>query len=110
MGSHQRRQARKVVAVLALKCVLTCLQGLLTNSMESEPWFIGVVCMYCLVGVTNLQRIRFYAYAVNLMWGYVACRLVHAGAFLFAVRQPVRSFSWAGSVLCIAGMAVLALF
>lgn len=163
-NAHQRRQARKVVAVLALKCVLTCLlmartrvmrqsfertanggksweedqsmpawamsvlkvvlgafgptpgdaflprlQGLLTNSMESEPWFIGVVCMYCLVGATNLQRINFYAHAVQLMWGYVACRLVHAAAFLLAVRQPVRAFSWAGSVLCIVGMAVLCL-
>eukprot|EP00443_Scrippsiella_acuminata_P095661 CAMPEP_0115467258 /NCGR_PEP_ID=MMETSP0271-20121206/50348_1 /TAXON_ID=71861 /ORGANISM="Scrippsiella trochoidea, Strain CCMP3099" /LENGTH=183 /DNA_ID=CAMNT_0002894273 /DNA_START=64 /DNA_END=612 /DNA_ORIENTATION=+ len=44
---------------------LTRLQGLVANTMETEPWFIGLAVAYGLRGVTSIYAVK---YAQKLMW------------------------------------------
>jgi len=70
---------------------LARLQGLVANTMETEPWFLGLAIAYGLRGVSSIYAVR---YAQPLMWAFLGGRLVHAAAFISAVRQPVRALGW----------------
>uniref|UniRef100_A0A6U6X3Z1 Glutathione transferase n=1 Tax=Zooxanthella nutricula TaxID=1333877 RepID=A0A6U6X3Z1_9DINO len=85
--------------------LLRC-QGLVANSQETEPWFMGLAVAYGLRGVTNIYAAR---HAQNLMWAFLVARALHAGIYLAGVRQPFRAACWKAATFSMVFLAVVAL-
>jgi uncharacterized MAPEG superfamily protein len=104
--------------VSLIKCMLVCvgpvpsegflarLQGLVSNTMETEPWFMGLAVAYGLKGVTSVYAVK---YAQKLMWAFLAGRVVHAIAFLLALPQPSRALGFLVAKFSLLGLAVVTL-
>jgi len=82
------------------------LLGVVANSMETEPWFVGLAVAYGLRGVSSVSAVR---YAQPLMWAFLAGRMCHAVAFLLALPQPSRALSYIVALSSLLGLAVVAL-
>eukprot|EP01059_Diplonema_ambulator_P015286 TRINITY_DN26393_c0_g1_i1.p1 TRINITY_DN26393_c0_g1~~TRINITY_DN26393_c0_g1_i1.p1 ORF type:complete len:146 (+),score=28.12 TRINITY_DN26393_c0_g1_i1:84-521(+) len=66
------------------------LLGVVSNSVENEPFWFAIFLMIGLTKQTTQNHIK-------LIWGYVLCRYLHALTYLLGV-QPYRAFSFVGGL------------
>ncbi|HEY3812763.1 MAG TPA: MAPEG family protein [Caulobacteraceae bacterium] len=78
------------------------IRRILQNDLESVPFFLAAGFLYVLTGPPLLH-------AQILLYGYVAARLLHFGAYITAQVHEVRALFWSLSSLALVWMTVRAL-
>lgn len=68
------------------------------NDLESIPGFLAAGFLFVLVGPPLML-------AQILIWGYVASRAIHFGAYTTAQVHDVRAFCWTWSSVAVIAMA-----